>query len=272
MNRAELRVYLIISAGLVLSGCSNIESFKASNSQKVMSQETLNQKTMLTPTQHDAIAAKQQPSISVDWEKVEALAGQAYQNKSVEELVSDSYLNWDDNSPDSLSYAKEFKVSLTEARRRLTLMSLSSKVMNAVEEDLGEAALMSYYINDDPNEFRVGVTTLNNVLAERYVYKFKHSGSVDYALPIYIYPISDKTLVQINQLIADATPEILKRYPHTWMNHYDPVKNAVDIFISFHPSKLPNETERQLIEAELTNIIGHQVALKVNIATYSYRN
>ena len=28
MNRAELRAYLIISAGLFLSGCSNIESFK----------------------------------------------------------------------------------------------------------------------------------------------------------------------------------------------------------------------------------------------------
>lgn len=272
MNRAELRVYLIISAGLLLSGCSNIESFKASNSQKAMSQKTLNQKIVPTSTQHDAIAAKQKPSISVDWQNVEALAGQVYQNKSVEELVPNSYLNWDDCDPNDLSYAKEFNVSLTEARRRLTLMSLSSKVMNAVEEDLGEAALMSYYINDDPNEFRVGVTTLNNVLAERYVYKFKHSGSVDYSLPIYIYPISDKTLVQINQLIADATAEILKRYPHTWMTHYDPVKNAVDIFISFNPSELPNETERQLIEAELTNIIGHQVALKVNTATYSYRH
>ena len=130
---------------------------------------------------------------------------------------------------------------------------------------------MSYYINDDPNEFRVGVTTLDTVLAERYVYKFKHSGLTDYSLPIYIYPISDKTLAQINQLIADAKPEILKRYPYTWLNHYDPVKNAVDIYISFHPSKLPNEIERQAIETELTNLIGYQVALKVNIATYSYR-
>lgn len=270
MNRAELRAYLIISAGLLLSGCSNIESFKASDSQRTMSQETLNQKIVITPTQHDAMTAKQ-PFISVDWQNVEELAGQAYQNKSVEELLSHNDLNWEDSDPNDLSYAREFKVSVTEARRRLRLMSLSSKVMNAVEEDLGEASLMSYYINDDPNEFRVGVTTLNNVLAERYVYKFKHSGSVDYSLPIYIYPISDKTLVQINQLIADATPEILKRYPHTWVTHYDPVKNSVDIFISFPPSKLPNETERQLIEAELTSIIGYQVALKVNVATYSYR-
>ena len=79
-----------------------------------MSQETLNQKIVITPTQHDAMTAKQQPFISVDWQNVEELAGQAYQNKSVEKLLS-RCLNWEDNDPNDLSYAREFKVSVTEA-------------------------------------------------------------------------------------------------------------------------------------------------------------
>lgn len=256
-----LKGSLIFGAALLLSSCSSTATL---NKNSIDSAPTTPMKVFSTPL-------KQATTIKVDWQNVEAIAEQYYQNKSIDELVPNGYLKWDDNSLDGLSYAKEFNVSLAEARRRLTLMSLSSKVMSAVEEDLGEASLMSYYINDDPNEFRVGVNTLNTVLAERYVYKFKHSGSTDYSLPIYIYPISDKTLAQINQLIADAKPEVLKRYPYTWLNHYDPVKNAVDIYISFHPSKLPNEIERQAIETELTNLIGYQVALKVNIATYSYR-
>ena len=271
MMRAKLTGFLVITIGVLLSSCANSEALKTSSSQKSISQEALKKKTTLSLIKNDVTPSKQTPAIAVNWQNVEALAEKVYQGKSVEELMGGSHLAWENDSRAISSYAKAYNVSLAEARRRLTLMSFSSAVMGAVEEDLGEASLMSYYINDDPNEFRVGVTTLDTVLAERYVYKFKHSGSTDYSLPIYIYPVSDKTLAQINQLIADAKPEILKRYPYTWLNHYDPVKNAVDIYISFHPSKLPNESERQRIEAELTDLIGHQVALKVNIATYSYR-
>ena len=256
-----LKGSLIFGVALLLSSCANISPL---NKNSMDSAPATPMKVFSTPL-------KQATTIEVDWQNVEALAEKVYQDKSVEELMGGSYLTWKSDSQASLAYAKAYNVSLDEARRRLTLMSFSSAVMGAVEEDLGEASLMSYYINDDPNEFRVGVTTLDTVLAERYVYKFKHSGSTDYSLPIYIYPISDKTLAQINQLIADAKPEILKRYPYTWLNHYDPVKNSVDIYISFHPSKLPNEIERQAIETELTNLIGYQVALNVNIATYSYR-
>lgn len=254
-----LKGSLIFGAALLLSSCSSTAPL---NKDSIDSAPA-------TPMKVFSTHLKQATTIKVDWQNVEALAEKVYQDKSVEDLSSSTYP--EGVHPDSLAYAKQHNVSLDEARRRLTLMSFSSAVMGAVEEDLGEASLMSYYINDDPNEFRVGVTTLNTVLAERYVYKFKHSGSTDYSLPIYIYPISDKTLAQINQLIEDAKPEILKRYPYTWLNHYDPVKNAVDIYMSFHPSKLPNEIERQAIETELTNLMGYQVALKVNIATYSYR-
>lgn len=261
MNKNYLALGFIVSSAFLSSSCSNTVTL---NKNSINSAPATPIKVVLTPL-------KQATPIKVDWQNVEALAEIEYQDKSVEELMGESYLTWKNDSQASLAYAKAYNVSLDEARRRLTLMSFSSAVMGAVEEDLGEASLMSYYINDDPNEFRVGVTTLDTVLAERYVYKFKHSGSTDYSLPIYIYPISDKTLAQINQLITDAKPEVLKRYPYTWLNHYDPVKNAVDIYISFHPSKLPNEIERQAIETELTNLIGYQVALKVNVATYSYR-
>lgn len=267
MNKNYLCGSLVLSITL-LSGCLNTSPLTNTKADRT---QTMPVKVVSNISLLDKPAAEKNPAISVNWQNVEALAEKVYQGKSVKELMGGSHLAWENDSQGSSSYAKAYNVSLDEARRRLILMNFSAAVMGAVEEDLGEASLMSYYINDDPNEFRVGVTTLDTVLAERYVYKFKHSGSTDYSLPIYIYPVSDKTLAQINQLIADAKPEILKRYPYTWWNHYDPVKNAVDIYISFHPSKLPNETERQRIEAELTDLIGHQVALKVNIATYSYR-
>lgn len=254
MNRSYLKGSLSLGAALLLSSCSNVTPLRTIHSQKAVSsytQDTIN-------------PIKQTPSISVNWQNVEVIADQFYQNAPTQQ--SNLLQKQDSQSQVSLiekSYAKAFGVSVVEAKRRLVLQAISSGILEAVEKDLGNAFVEAYYINDDPDEFRVGITTLNTVSAERYVYQFKNlglnSGSENYLLPIYIYPISDKTIVQIRQLIEDSTPEIFKRYPDTQGISYNPITSVIEVAIY---SEQPNEPERQRIETELTELIGRPVIVE----------
>lgn len=151
-------------------------------------------------------APKPAATVIVDWQKIEALADQSYQNISIPQPKV-SFIE--------KSYAKTFGVSLIEASRRLTLQAIGGTLMEAIQQDLGDAFVEGYYINEDPTEFKVGVTTLDTVTAERYDYQFKNTGLESLTLPVYIYPISDKTKAQISALMEDMMPEIIKRYPDT---------------------------------------------------------
>ena len=124
---------------------------------------------------------------------------------------------------------------------------------------MGDAFVEGYYINEDPNEFKVGITTLDTVVAERYVYQFKNTGLESLTLPVYIYPISDKTKAQISALIEKKMPEIIKRYSETQSIGYSPVTNSITVDIY---NKKLEEEERKRIEVELTELIGHPI--KVN--------
>ncbi|KAA0913187.1 hypothetical protein [Psychrobacter sp. ANT_WB68] len=158
-------------------------------------------------------------------------------------------------------YAQDFNVSIEEAQRRLLLQGISSPLLEAIAGYLGEAVAAIYYENTDPNEFAIKVTTLNTVKAvpSKYVYHFKQQEFKNYSLPIYIQANSDKTHKQIFALQEKAWPEILKRYPDTQGIGFSPMTNTIHVSIY---RKTPDETERQRIETELTELVGHLVVVE----------
>ncbi|WP_201617824.1 hypothetical protein [Psychrobacter urativorans] len=253
MNRSYLKGSLALGVALLLSNCSNVTPLT----------NISNQKEAGSDTQAIIIPVKQTPSISVNWQNVEASADQFYQNAPTQQ--SNLLQKQDSQSKVSFiekSYAKAFRVSVAEAKRRLVLQAISSGILEAVQKDLGDAFVEAYYINDDPDEFRVGITTLNTVSAERYVYEFKQSGLENVTLPIYVYPISGKTMVQIRQLIEDSTPEIFKRYPDTQHIAYNPITSKIEVALYFEPSQQPNDTDSQRITDELSQLVSHPVVVE----------
>lgn len=248
MNRDYLIGSLVLSITL-LSGCLNTSPLTNAKANR-------NQTIPMKVTPVPVAAPKPAATVVVDWQKIEAIADQAYQNASTQQS---SLLKQDSQPKVSFiekAYAKSFSVSISEASRRLKLQAVGGTLMEAIQQDLGDAFVEGYYINNDPDEFKVGITTLDTVVAERYVYQFKNTSLT---LPIYIYPISDKTKAQILALMEKRMPEIIKRYPETQSIGYSPVNNSINVDIY---NKTANEEERKRIEVELTKLVGHPI--KVN--------
>lgn len=253
MNKNYLSTGFILSTAFLLSSCSNTSPL---NKNSINSAQVSPVKVFSNPI-------KQATTIKVDWQNVEAIANKSYQNIS----ISQSTLSKQDMPPKvsfiEKAYAKSFGVSTSEASRRLTIQTVGNTLIEAIQQDLGDAFIEGYYINEDPDEFKVGITTLDTVLAERYVYQFKdtslHLGSESLTVPVYIYPISDKTKAQILTLMDKMMSEIIKRYPDTQGVGYSPVTNSITVDIY---NKTPDEEERKRIENELTKLVGHPVIVQ----------
>lgn len=236
---------------------------------------TLNKKSIVNPTQITQIIPVEvvpttmmpdkpliEPAITmtVDWQKIETLADKKYQD----EPLPDYYFNIlaeEERSAAPWFYAQDFNVSIEEAQRRLLLQGISSPLIETIAEHLGGAVAAIYYDNNDPNEYSIKVTTLNTVKAvpPKYVYHFKQKEFKNYSFPIYIQASSDKTHQQIFALQEKAWPEILKRYPETQTIGFSPMTNTINVMIY---RKKTDETERQRIEAELTELVGHPVVVE----------
>ena len=255
---SALKYSLVLAATLLVSGCSNISPLTKTNVANNQTMQAL--PTKVTPS---SIAAVKPAAFVIDWQKIEMLADNFYKNTYPYSANLQSHSDFTKSTPSRISpvekwYAKSFGVSVEEARKRLILQSSSRGVIEAIEKVLGEAFVEAYYINDYPDEFRLGVTTTHAIKASSYVYTFK-DGLKGLALPIYIYPISDKTKAQIDQQLEKATSEIFKRYPDTQSMGFDPITNTIVVSIY---RKTTDEAERQRIEAELTELVGHRVAVE----------
>ena len=245
MNKNYLILGLIISTDFLLSSCSNTSPLVKLNANTI---------------QNTAIAAKQAPSISVDWQNVEALADKKYQDEPLSTYIF-HILEEKDSGTASGFYADDFDVSIEEAQRRLILAGITSPLIEAIAEHLGETVAAIYYENNDSNEFAIKLTTLITVEAipPKYIYHFKQSEFKDYSIPIYIQATSDKTQQQISALQEKAWPEILKRYPNTQTIGFSPMTNTINIAIY---NETPDEAERERVEVELTELVGHPVKVE----------
>ena len=252
---SALKGSLIFSVALLLSSCSNISPLTKTNiSTKQITQAIPIQVTPL------AVAAIKPAAHVVDLQKIEALADKKYQD----EPLADYYFNIlskEERNGAPWFYAQDFNVSIEEAQRRLLLQGISSPLIEAIAEHLGTTIAAIYYDNNDPNEYAIKVTTLSTVKAvpPKYVYHFKQKEFKDYSFPIYIQASSDKTHQQIFALQEKATPEIFKRYPNTQMIGFSPMTNTINVAIY---NKMPVEAERQRIEVELTELVGHPVKVE----------
>ena len=262
MNQSYLAISylkgsLVLAAALLLNSCSNSAPLSKSSVDTI---QTMLSKTVSASVIPDRSAAKPVETMTVDWQEIEALADKKYQD----EPLPDYYFNILSEAERNAApwfYAQDFNVSIEEAQRRLLLQGISSPLLEAIAEYLGGAVAAIYYENTDPNEFAIKVTTLNTVKAvpSKYVYHFKQKEFKSYSLPIYIQANSDKTHQQIFALQEKAWPEILKRYPDTQTIGFSPMTNTIHVMIY---RQTPNETERQRIETELTELVGHPVVVE----------
>lgn len=262
MNQSYLAISylkgsLVLAAALLLNGCSNSAPLSKSSVDTI---QTMPSKTVSAFVIPDRSAAKPMETMTVDWQEIEALADKKYQD----EPLADYYFNIlseEERNAAPWFYAQDFNVSIEEAQRRLLLQGISSPLLEAIAEYLGEAVAAIYYDNNDSNEFAIKVTTLNTVKAipPKYVYHFKQKEFKSYSFPIYIQANSDKTHQQIFALQEKAWPEILKRYPDTQTIGFSPMTNTINIMIYRQTS---DKTERQRIEAELTELVGHPVVVE----------
>ena len=142
-----------------------------------------------------------------------------------------------------------------------TLVMLAPPLISSIAEHLGANVAAIYYDNNDPDEFSIKVTTSTKVKAvpPKYVYHFKQKEFEKYSFPIYIQATSDKTHQQIVALQEKAWPEILKRYPEAQSIGFSPMTNTINVTI-YRPTS--NEAERQRIENELTELVGHLVIVE----------
>lgn len=254
IQRSPLKGSLLLSVAVVLISCSNTAPLIKNND--------ITTPTQVTPTTSPtSVTAVKPAAVVVDWKKIEALADTFYKNTPIPYLKQSKQ---DDPAsrvgPVERAYAKSFGLTASEARKRLILQSSSRSVIEAIEKVLGEAFVEAYYINDHPDELRLGITATRTVKASSYIYTFKQKEFDSLRLPIYIYPISDKTKAQIFALQEKATPEIFKRYPDTQSIGYDPIINTIVISI-YH--KTTDEAERKRIEVELTELVGHPVTVEI---------
>lgn len=209
--------------------------------------------------QSEAISIAQAPTnkvstIAVNWENVEAFAQPRIVNQSDSRFAESPVLQMM-----AKSYASSYGVTIIEAKRRLMLQDIGSIIIEAIKKDLGEAFVGAYIDNSDPNDYKVGITTLNNVKAERYEYPIIRQGQKIDALSIVIHPISDKTEAYITQLIEQNYPEMKMHYPDIQMVSYNPVSNMIDVLIY---NKKPDEEGQTRIEAKLTELVGHPVQVE----------
>ncbi|MFZ2842943.1 hypothetical protein [Psychrobacter sp.] len=250
-----LKGSLIFGVALLLSSCSSTAPLTKTNVSSNQTIQTMHAKVI--PASADAILPT---ALVVDWQKIEALANKMYED---EPLSTDVFhvLEETDSGTASGFYANDFNVSMKEAQRRLILAGISSPLIEAVTEQLGESLAAIYYDNNDPNEFSIKMTTLTTVEAvpPKYVYRFKQKEFKDYSLPIYIQADSDKNEQQILALQQKATPEIRRRYPEMQLIGFTPMTNTIRVMIY---RKTPDESERQRIEAELTELVGHPVVVE----------
>ncbi|WP_169393309.1 MULTISPECIES: hypothetical protein [Psychrobacter] len=257
---------LLVVAALILSSCANTIPLTKTSSKQAPKQ-------VVQPTPADAKALPALPKVkpaapmAVDWQKIEKLANSYsyYKNHPEYFIKSQSAIDLTkDTSPIEMvekSYAKAFGLTPSEARKRLTLQSISRGVIDALEQVLGDDLVEVYYVNNNPDEFQLGVTATHAVKASSYLYTFKDSAE-QLTLPIYIYPISDKTKAQILQLMEKAHPEITKRYPNTQSIGYEPITNSVIVDLYFEPIKRPTPEQTYAIKEELTKLVGHPVTVE----------
>ncbi len=250
-----LKGSLIFGAALLLSSCSSTAPLTKTN---VSTNETTQAiPTKFTPASVDTIKPT---ALVVDWQNIAALADKKYQD----EPLADYYFNIlskEERNGAPWFYAQDFNVSIEEAQRRLLLQGISSPLIEAIAEHLGATVAAIYYDNNDPDEFSIKVTTLNTVkvVPPKYVYHFKQKEFKSYSFPIYIQASSDKTHQQIFALQEKAWPEILKRYPDTQSIGFSPMTNTINVIIY---RKIPDESERQRIETELNDLVGHSVTVE----------
>ena len=250
-----LKGSLIFGAALLLSSCSSSAPLTKTN---VSSNQTIQAiPAKVIPASADAILPT---ALVVDWQNIAALADKKYQD----EPLADYYFNIlskEERNGAPWFYAQDFNVSIEEAQRRLLLQGISSPLIEAIAEHLGATVAAIYYDNNDPDEFSIKVTTLNTVkvVPPKYVYHFKQKEFKSYSFPIYIQASSDKTHQQIFALQEKAWPEILKRYPDTQSIGFSPMTNTINVIIY---RKIPDESERQRIETELTDLVGHPVTVE----------
>lgn len=256
MNKSYLTVSLILSI-VLMSACSNTSSLAKT---KANTMQTMPTKVVSDSMMSDKPVAEPAITTTVDWQKIEAVADQKYQ----EEPLADYYLNIlseEERNAAPWFYAQEFDVTITEAQHRLLLQGISMPLIQAVAEYLGETVAAIYYDNNNSNEFSIKITTLTSVKAipSKFVYHFKQDEFNRFSIPIYIQASSDKSQQQIIALQEKAWPEILKRYPDTQTIGFSPMTNTTNVMIY---RKIADEAERQRIEAELTELVGHPVVVE----------
>ncbi|WP_201586888.1 hypothetical protein [Psychrobacter jeotgali] len=256
IKKNYLTASLLLSIAL-LSACSNTSPLTKTNANTT---QTIPTKVVSDPVSPDKPATEPVTTLTVDWQKIEAAADQKYQ----EEPLADYYLNIlseEERNAAPWFYAQDFNVTITEAQNRLLLQGISGPLIQAVAEYLGESVAAIYYENNNPNEFSIKITTLTSVQAipSKFVYHFKQDEFNRFSIPIYIQASSDKSQQQIFALQEKATPEILKRYPDTQSIGFSPMTNTINVMIY---RKIADEAEREHIEAELTELVGHPVVVE----------
>lgn len=244
MDKRIIKTSVALICSALLASCANTTVIKP---------QAVGLATAKTPVIVPVKKATNTPSIEVNWQNVEAATKPQIQNQDTARFAQSATMQMM-----AKSYAAGYGVSLTEARRRLMLQDIASIIIEAINNDLGDA-FVGGYLDNDSNEYKVGITTLDNVKAERYDYPIIMGGQQVDILPIIIKPVSDKTEAQISQLIEQYRSEITKRYPNIQLVGYDPVNNVIDVLIY---NKDPKNGEQERIEAELTKLMGHPVKVE----------
>ena len=230
MNKTLKQILGLSMASIVLVSCSNV----ASTNHMSTSQ---------------SIPVANASTVAVNWSKVEATADELYQNHPYSNKLSV-------DKRAVQFYADDFGVPLAEAERRLLMQEYSSELLQAIDQQLKDNVVSTYFINDDPREFRIGINTLTNLQSERFIYKFKQGVLQGEMIAVDIYPNSEKTLKKILALKDKATPKIFERYPNTQGVGYSPVDNTITVSI-YVPSY--SKDYRQKVEIELNELVGHPV-------------
>lgn len=260
--KSAIKGSLLVVAVLILSSCANTTPLT-----KISSKQASKQAVQPTPADAKALPAQPKmkpevkPILVVDWQKIAAAADKKYQDEPLEDYYL-NILSEEERNAAPWFYAQEFNVSIEEAQRRLLLQGISSPLIQAIAEQLGENIAAIYYDNHNPNEYSIKFTTLTSVNAvpPKFVYHFKQKKFQEFAFPIYIQASSDKSQAQILALQEKAWPEILKRYPNSQTIGFSPMTNTINVSIY---SKTMDESDRQRIEAELTKLVGHPVVVEI---------
>lgn len=147
------------------------------------------------------------------------------------------------------SYIKEFKVSNTEAEKRLKIMSQNDEIVGKLNDEFGDTIASIFY--DNSNDFKMVVRTAKKGNHTKQVENLANQISKEYGLKIEVIANHPRNFKSIQNIISNQGDRIKRQYPSFQLIGYNPQKDA--IYLAFYE---PDTSKQEQIKKQFNKLSG----------------